>query len=129
MSVVLDSLQFFGTQIIWKWLPSDLQIPLLALQVSWLRHDNLTILSVGRYTYTSDQRYQAFHEDDLAGEASRSGSDVASSDDEETWILRIRPVRMRDEGRFDCQVSTRPVSTHSVYLRVVGRFRISIMNS
>ena len=29
------------------------------LQVSWIQHDNLHIISAGRYTYTSDTRFQA----------------------------------------------------------------------
>ena len=28
------------------------------LQVSWIQHDNLHIISAGRYTYTSDTRFQ-----------------------------------------------------------------------
>ncbi|MPC87133.1 hypothetical protein E2C01_081984 [Portunus trituberculatus] len=45
-------------------------------QVSWIRHRDIHLLTVGRYTYTSDQRFRALHEDD--------------SDD---WILKINYVQ------------------------------------
>ena len=84
-----------------------------SLQVSWIRHDNLNILSAGRYTYTSDQRYIALHE-------SGKTETVNGSVDTETWILRIRPVEMRDEGSYECQVSSMPVNSYLVHLKVVG---------
>lgn len=31
------------------------------LQVSWIRHRDVHLLTVGRYTYTSDQRFKAIH--------------------------------------------------------------------
>ena len=31
------------------------------LQVSWIRHSDLHILTVGRYTYTADNRYQSIY--------------------------------------------------------------------
>ena len=30
-------------------------------QVSWIRHSDLHILTVGRYTYTADNRYQSIY--------------------------------------------------------------------
>ncbi|KAG7175033.1 putative Immunoglobulin domain-containing protein 4, partial [Homarus americanus] len=44
--------------------------------VSWIRHRDIHLLTVGRYTYTSDQRFRALHEDD--------------SDD---WVLKINYVQ------------------------------------
>ena len=49
-----------------------------APQVSWIRHRDIHLLTVGRYTYASDQRFRALHEDD--------------SDD---WILKINYVQVR----------------------------------
>jgi hypothetical protein len=34
------------------------------VQVSWIRHRDIHILTVGSYTYTSDQRFQATHHRD-----------------------------------------------------------------
>ncbi|CAH0668803.1 unnamed protein product [Spodoptera exigua] len=33
----------------------------LNMQVSWVRHRDIHLLTVGRYTYTSDQRFRAIH--------------------------------------------------------------------
>lgn len=32
-----------------------------SVQVSWIRHSDLHILTVGRYTYTADNRYQSIY--------------------------------------------------------------------
>jgi len=69
--------------------------------VSWIRHDNLHIISAGRYTYTSDTRFQAVHRDDS-----------------EEWVLKIRDARVEDSGMYECQVSTQPVRSYFVHLRV-----------
>ncbi|XP_050738864.1 zwei Ig domain protein zig-8-like [Eriocheir sinensis] len=70
--------------------------------VSWIRHRDIHLLTVGRYTYTSDQRFRALHEDD--------------SDD---WLLKINYVQPRDSGVYECQVSTTPPMSHYVRLKVV----------
>ncbi|XP_045139314.1 zwei Ig domain protein zig-8-like [Portunus trituberculatus] len=70
--------------------------------VSWVRHRDIHLLTVGRYTYTSDQRFRALHEDD--------------SDD---WLLKINYVQPRDSGVYECQVSTTPPMSHFIRLRVV----------
>ena len=44
--------------------------------------------TVGKFTYTSDQRFQAVHMD--------------NSDD---WTLQIRYPQRKDEGIYECQVS------------------------
>jgi len=69
--------------------------------VSWIQHDNLHIISAGRYTYTSDTRFQAVHHD-------------ASND----WTLKIREARVEDSGMYECQVSTQPVRSYFVHLLV-----------
>ena len=33
----------------------------IMFQVSWIRHSDLHILTVGRYTYTADNRYQSIY--------------------------------------------------------------------
>ncbi|XP_045136946.1 zwei Ig domain protein zig-8-like isoform X1 [Portunus trituberculatus] len=69
--------------------------------VSWIRRRDLHILTVGTYTYTTDQRFEVVH--------------AAASRD---WILKLRYAQERDSGLYDCQVSRRPVLTYSVRLSV-----------
>lgn len=73
-------------------------------QVSWIRHRDIHILTVGSYTYTSDQRFQATH-------------DKENGD----WTLQIKWVQKRDKGAYECQVSTQPVMSYFVNLEVVGK--------
>ncbi|XP_068213090.1 limbic system-associated membrane protein-like isoform X2 [Palaemon carinicauda] len=70
--------------------------------VSWIRHRDIHLLTVGRYTYTSDQRFRALHEED--------------SDD---WVLKINYVQLRDTGTYECQISTTPPVSHFIRLNVV----------
>ncbi|XP_066981548.1 neurotrimin-like [Macrobrachium rosenbergii] len=70
--------------------------------VSWMRSRDLHLLTVGRFTYTSDQRFQALHQ--------------IGSDD---WLLKIHYVQHRDEGAYECQVSTTPPLSAIVWLAVV----------
>ena len=78
------------------------------MQVSWFRTRDLHLLTVGRFTYTSDDRFKAVHQ---------KGSD--------DWLLKIHYVQHRDAGRYECQVSTTPPLSYSVYLSVVGRINIT----
>ncbi|XP_015794829.1 lachesin, partial [Tetranychus urticae] len=71
--------------------------------VSWVRQKDLHILTVGRYTYTSDQRFTCIHLDD--------------SDD---WTLEIKYVQKDDAGIYECQVSTEPKMSLSIKLGVVA---------
>ncbi|XP_055610973.1 zwei Ig domain protein zig-8-like isoform X3 [Uranotaenia lowii] len=70
--------------------------------VSWVRHRDIHLLTVGRYTYTSDQRFEALH-----------------SPHTEEWTLRIRYAQRKDSGVYECQISTTPPIGHFVYLTVV----------
>ncbi|XP_071447059.1 zwei Ig domain protein zig-8-like [Hetaerina americana] len=70
--------------------------------VSWVRHRDIHLLTVGRYTYTSDQRFQSIH-----------------SPHTEDWKLQVRYPQRRDSGTYECQVSTTPPIGHSMYLSVV----------
>lgn len=57
--------------------------------VSWVRRRDWHIISSGVLMYTNDERFQVLH-----GEG---------SDD---WILQIKYVQKRDNGTYECQVST-----------------------
>ncbi|XP_065156607.1 zwei Ig domain protein zig-8-like [Atheta coriaria] len=70
--------------------------------VSWVRHRDIHLLTVGRYTYTSDQRFEAIH-----------------SPHTEEWTLRIRYPQRKDTGIYECQISTTPPIGTPVHLTVV----------
>ncbi|XP_053670644.1 zwei Ig domain protein zig-8-like [Anopheles nili] len=70
--------------------------------VSWVRHRDIHLLTVGRYTYTSDQRFEAMH-----------------SPHTEEWTLRIRYAQRKDSGIYECQISTTPPTGHFVHLAIV----------
>ncbi|XP_053614507.1 hemicentin-2-like isoform X1 [Plodia interpunctella] len=72
-------------------------------QVSWIRKRDWHILSSGKFTYTNDERFQVLH-----GEGS------------EDWTLQIKFVQKRDNGTYECQVSTRTgIVSHYVRLQIV----------
>ncbi|XP_024081319.1 uncharacterized protein LOC112126128 [Cimex lectularius] len=71
-------------------------------KVSWVRHRDIHLLTVGRYTYTSDQRFRAIHHQ--------------SSED---WSLQIKYPQHRDTGIYECQISTTPHMSHFIHLNVV----------
>eukprot|EP00095_Tigriopus_kingsejongensis_P012754 maker-scaffold30_size591359-snap-gene-1.20 protein:Tk12754 transcript:maker-scaffold30_size591359-snap-gene-1.20-mRNA-1 annotation:"protein amalgam" len=70
--------------------------------ISWIRHRDTHLLSVGRYTYTTDFRFSAQH--------------LPMT---HYWQLRIMNVSYEDEGYYECQLSTTPIKAHVVDLRVV----------
>ncbi|XP_065168018.1 zwei Ig domain protein zig-8-like isoform X1 [Atheta coriaria] len=59
--------------------------------VTWIRHRDLHLLTVGRHTYTSDQRFSSIHNPMT-----------------EEWTLQIRYPQRRDSGIYECQVGTTP---------------------
>lgn len=69
--------------------------------VSWLKRDTIHLLTVGRYTYTSDLRFEGKH--------------VAGSLD---WSLLLRDATPSDSGEYDCQVSTTPPIAVTIFLNV-----------
>jgi len=69
--------------------------------VSWLKHGEVHLLAVGRYTYTSDLRFEAVH--------------LPNSPD---WILRIRSPTPSDTGVYECQISSTPHISHQIFLTV-----------
>ncbi|XP_042224078.1 uncharacterized protein LOC121867968 [Homarus americanus] len=70
--------------------------------VSWVRHRDIHLLTVGRFTYTSDQRFSARHS--------------AGSED---WLLMVHYLQERDAGPYECQISTTPPMSHLIHLAVV----------
>ncbi|XP_059620981.1 zwei Ig domain protein zig-8-like isoform X1 [Phlebotomus argentipes] len=74
----------------------------MLLQVSWIRHRDIHLLTVGRYTYTSDQRFRAIHHPHS-----------------EDWILQIKYPQHRDSGIYECQVSSTPHISHYIHLNVI----------
>lgn len=73
------------------------------LQVSWIRHRDIHILTVGTYTYTNDQRFQT---------VLHRGTNE--------WTLHIKWAQKRDAGMYECQVSTIPIKSFSVKLNIIG---------
>jgi len=69
--------------------------------VSWLRHDDTHLLTIGRLTYTSDMRFKAIHK-------------LYSED----YLLQIKPTTHRDSGKYACQISTTPPNSHIVTLTI-----------
>jgi neurotrimin len=79
-------------------------------QVSWIRHRDIHLLTVGRYTYTTDQRFRAMHD--------------ANSED---WVLQIKYPQKRDGGIYECQLSTTPHISHFIYLNVIGNNHCALL--
>lgn len=73
--------------------------------VSWIRKRDAHILTVDRYTFIADDRFQAFL--------------VEATD---TWTLQVKYVQARDAGQYECQVSTEPKMSHFITLNVVGKY-------
>ncbi|KOB74279.1 Uncharacterized protein OBRU01_09534, partial [Operophtera brumata] len=63
----------------------------LNCRVSWIRHRDIHLLTSGRMTYTSDQRFISVHNPHT-----------------EDWILKIRFPQRRDSGIYECQHSPEP---------------------
>ena len=65
--------------------------------------DNPYLLTYGRLIYSSDARYQIFHE---------AGHD---------WKLQIQFTRLSDEGLYEFRVSSKTALVLYTYLQVVGK--------
>lgn len=70
--------------------------------VSWIRHRDVHILTVGRYAYASDQRFS-----------------IVRQRPSEDWTLQIKYSQARDAGLYECQVSTQPHRSQFIQLNVV----------
>ncbi|XP_057368316.1 fibroblast growth factor receptor-like 1 isoform X2 [Daphnia carinata] len=71
--------------------------------VSWIRHRDVHILTVGRYTYASDQRFS-----------------IVKTRPSEDWTLQIKFTQARDAGLYECQISTQPHRSQFIRLNVVA---------
>ena len=75
----------------------------ILLQVSWVRHRDVSLISVGKYKYIKDARFQIVN------------------DRHEEWVLVIKDVGLDDQGLYECQVNTSPLLRQAFYLHVVGK--------
>ena len=101
--------------------------------VSWIRLQDLSLLTVGRYTYTSDLRFDLLPFSTFFFVRTRfEGIHAKHSPD---WQLALKNTRLTDSGDlggsgfqcvnesagpYECQVSTSPHMAHVVHLRVRG---------
>lgn len=76
-------------------------------KVSWIRRRDSHILSVDRTMFIPDERFQALF--------------VDASD---TWTLQVKYVQARDEGEYECQISTDPKKSHIIKLNIVGEIAV-----
>ncbi|KAG7167456.1 Zwei Ig domain protein zig-8-like 7 [Homarus americanus] len=58
-------------------------------QISWIRRRDWHVLTSGVFTYTTDERFSITH---------RDGAD--------DWTLSIKFLQARDNGTYECQIST-----------------------
>lgn len=87
-------------------------VNLIKQSVSWLRHKDVKLLSVGTFLYTTDPR-MLVRQDLSAGE----------------WQLVIRDVRYSDAGQYECQINTSPVLSHTLKLTVVEPYTKILLDS
>lgn len=72
--------------------------------VSWMRRrgEDLTLITFGQHTYSGDSRYSLEFEEP------------------NDWKLLIQFANERDEGPYECQVSSHPPLVLLVYLTIIG---------
>ncbi|XP_071529954.1 zwei Ig domain protein zig-8-like [Panulirus ornatus] len=70
--------------------------------VSWVRHMDIHVLTVGRFTFTNDDRFEVHHDD---------GSNE--------WVLKLRSPTVEDSGIYECQINTKPTITQLITLSVL----------
>ena len=83
----------------------NIKLLFFSFKVSWVRMRDADILTVDRYTFVGDERFEAHYKKD-----------------QETWNLVIKYVQERDAGIYECQVSTEPKMSQFFNLRVVGKY-------
>ncbi|XP_018012301.1 uncharacterized protein LOC108669470 [Hyalella azteca] len=69
--------------------------------VTWMRQQDLHILTAGPLTFSADERFRVLHPED--------------SDD---WTLHIKMVTPKDAGLYECQVNSDPKISREVTLTV-----------
>ncbi|XP_021944501.2 zwei Ig domain protein zig-8 [Folsomia candida] len=70
--------------------------------VAWIRKVDSHIVTVDRYTFIADERFQ-----------------VIAAPPGDSWILQIKYVQPRDDGVYECQISTEPKLSYPIYLTVL----------
>ncbi|XP_014209054.1 Down syndrome cell adhesion molecule homolog [Copidosoma floridanum] len=70
--------------------------------VSWVRTRDAHILAVDRTVFIADDRFESRFIDSTS-----------------TWALVVKYAQERDEGEYECQISTEPKLSHTVNLTVV----------
>lgn len=70
--------------------------------VSWVRHRDINLLTVGLNSYTSDNRFLSIREPNS-----------------EEWTLKLKFAQLKDNGIYECQISTTPPKGFPVFLSVV----------
>lgn len=73
--------------------------------------DELTLITFGQHTYSADARY------------------ALQFEDPNDWKLLIQHADERDEGSYECQVSSHPPLVLLVYLTVIGKKLCNLMNN
>ncbi|XP_070506517.1 SPEG neighbor protein-like [Chironomus tepperi] len=70
--------------------------------LTWIRHRDLHLLTIGKETYTQDQRFQSVH-------------NPHTND----WSLKVLYPQQKDSGVYECQIGTSPPVGFSMVLSVV----------
>jgi len=73
--------------------------------VTWMRVSDVSVLSVGAFTFSSDSRFSVIH----------VPRPRINADD---WTLGITNSQMKDSGLYECSVNTLPKISHVVTLNV-----------
>jgi len=73
--------------------------------VTWMRVADVSVLSVGAFTFSSDSRFSVIH----------VPRPRINADD---WTLGITNSQMKDSGLYECSVNTLPKISHVVTLQV-----------
>lgn len=73
--------------------------------VSWVRHRDTHLLTIGGYTFSKDSRFSSVHK--------------PSS---ENWVLEITNTHLNDAGVYECQISTTPVRSLQFQLTIADAF-------
>ena len=75
------------------------------LQVTWIRHRDVHILTVGEYTYATDKRFITRHNKETS-----------------EWTLVIKFVQEKDAGIYECQIPSEVPRSFPINLNIVGKF-------
>lgn len=102
--------------------------------VSWVRHRDIHLLTVGKFSYTSDNRFQCIHDVDAEEWILKVGNESClikfhywwhhgSTNNPSLYVLQLRYPQIKDTGFYECQISTTPPRGYPVYLSVVGKLK------